>query len=61
VDFDIELLRLERALHEARYRLGWISRLISDPAVLWAAEKLFAEATAARDAHLARHEERRKT
>jgi hypothetical protein len=48
---DVELLRLERALHQARDRLGWISRFISDPAVLKAAEDLCAEAVAAVGAH----------
>jgi hypothetical protein len=54
---DLELLRLERALHQARDRLGWITRLYSDPAVLRAAEDLCIEAAAARDAYVAMREE----
>jgi hypothetical protein len=50
---DLELPRLERALHQPRDRLGWITRLNSDPAVLRAAEDLCVEATAARDAYMA--------
>ena len=53
---DLELLRLERALHQARDRLGWITRFISDAAVLRAAEDLCAEAAAAVDAYMAMHE-----
>jgi hypothetical protein len=55
---DLELLRLERALDQARDRLSWITRLISDPAVLRAAEDLCLKATAARDAYMM-HEARK--
>jgi hypothetical protein len=48
---DLELLRLERALHQARDRLGWITLLVPDAAVRRAAEDLCAEAAAAVDAH----------
>jgi hypothetical protein len=48
---DLELLRLERALHQARDRLGWITRLMSDPALLRAAEDQCTKAAAARDAY----------
>jgi hypothetical protein len=57
---DLELLRLERALHRARDRLGSLTRFISDPAVLRAAEDLCAEAAAAVDAYWAAHKARRK-
>ena|SRR5882762_1965751 len=40
---DLELLRLERALQQARDRLGRITRLVSDAAVRKAAENLCAE------------------
>jgi hypothetical protein len=58
---DLELLRLERAQHQASERLGWITRLNSDPAVLRAAEELCSEATAALDAYQATHETLLKT
>jgi hypothetical protein len=53
---DFELLRLERAVEQARFRLGWITRLMFDPGLLQAAEDQCAITTAARDAYLAMHE-----
>ena len=44
---DLELLRLERALHEARHRLAWVRRLVPDATVRRVAEDLCAEAAAA--------------
>ena len=48
---DLELLRLERTLHEARDRLALVTRLVPDAAVLRAAAVLYAEAIAAVDVH----------
>jgi hypothetical protein len=50
-----ELLRLERALHEAQDRLGWINRLVPDATAIKAAEALCTEAAAAVDAYWATH------
>jgi hypothetical protein len=58
---DPELRRLERALQEARDRLGWISRFMSDPAALKAAEDLCGEASAAVGAYWAMHEAPQRT
>jgi hypothetical protein len=58
---DIELLRLERALDQARDRLYSMVRFISDPAALRAAGDLCAEATAAVDAYRGAHEAPRKS
>jgi hypothetical protein len=52
---DLELLRLERTLHEARDRLGWINRLVPDAIAIKAAEALCTEAAAAVDAYWATH------
>ena len=52
---DVELLRLERALQEARHRLAWVRRLVPDDTVRKAAEDLCAEATASVDAYWATH------
>jgi hypothetical protein len=53
---NVELLRLERALHEAHDRLGWINRLVPDATARRAAEDLYAEAIAAVGAYVASHE-----
>lgn len=58
---DLELLRLERALQQARDRLGWITRLVSDAAVCQAAEDQYADAATAVDAYWATHEAPQKT
>ena len=58
---DLELLRLERTLQQARERLDWITRSVSDAAVCKAAEDLCAEAAAAVDAYWATHEAPQKT
>jgi Mlc titration factor MtfA (ptsG expression regulator) len=55
MDFDLELLGLERALHEARHRLAWVRRLVADATVLKVAEDLCVEATAAMEAYRATH------
>jgi hypothetical protein len=52
---NLELLRLERALHEAHDRLGWINRLVPDAIAIKAAEALCTEAAAAVDAYWATH------
>ena|SRR5260370_34865782 len=44
---DLEFLRLEEALRQARERLAWIRRFVPDRAAIKAAEDLCAEATAA--------------
>jgi len=52
---NLVLLRLERALHEAHDRLGWINRLVPDAIAIKAAEALCTEAAAAVDAYWATH------
>jgi hypothetical protein len=58
---NLELLRLERSLQQARERLDWITRSVSDAAVCKAATDLCAEAAASVDTYWATHEARRKS
>jgi hypothetical protein len=58
---DLELLRLERTLHEARRRLALIRRLVLDDTLRRVAEDLCAEATAALEAYLSARETAQKT
>jgi hypothetical protein len=51
---DLELLRLERALQEARPRLAWVTRLVADATVRRVAEDLCAEAAAAMEVYQGR-------
>jgi hypothetical protein len=52
---DVELLRLERTMHETRQRLAWVRRLVSDATVRRIAEDLCAEAAADMEAYQATH------
>jgi hypothetical protein len=58
---NLELLRLARAVDQARDRLTWITRLVPDAAVLMIAEDLCAEATEAVEAYRTTHAAPQKT